>query len=124
MWIMAFGWAHSRITALLAGGAALLGFASLRFARSVLVDMLARSGPQGAEASQLTVFALAITGPAAFVAALVVCLSAIVTAEIVVKDRESRLLVHVAVLLLLVLLLSIALAGLFMPFHVPDIRIP
>ncbi|MCU0290518.1 MAG: hypothetical protein MUF10_00795 [Thermoanaerobaculaceae bacterium] len=115
---------RSRIAGLLTCGAALGTHVSLRFARSVLVGMLDRGGIGDSALSGLTVFALAITRQAILVPVLLACVAAIVWCELTVRTDGTRLLVQVAVLLLLVLLLAVALPGLLMPFHIPDVHIP
>ena len=115
---------RSRIAGLLTCGAALGTYVSLCFARSVVVGMLDRGGMGDSALSGLAVFALAITRPAILVPVLLACVAAIVASELTVKTDGARLLVQVAVLLLLVLLLAVALPGLFIPFHIPEVHIP
>lgn len=116
--------ALSAVTAVLVCGAAAAGFASLRFARSVMVTMLERGGLEDAALSRLATFALLITRTPILAAVLIVGIAAVVTSEIAAGSEGSRLLVQLVVLLLLVLLLSTVVTGLFIPFHIPDVRIP
>lgn len=116
--------ARSGVTGLLVCGAVVAGFASLHFARSVLVAMLSRSNMKDAALPRLTVFAQAITHPAVLAPVLLACFVAVVASMLTARTEGTRLLVQVAVLLLLALLLAVALAGLLMPFHIPDVRLP
>ena len=116
--------ARSRITGLLVCGAVVVGFVSLRFARSVLVALLERSGIENAALPRPTVFAQTITTPALLAPVLLACIVAVAVSMLTARTEGTRLLVQVAALLLLVLLLAIALAGLLMPFHIPDVRLP
>jgi hypothetical protein len=115
---------RSGITGLLVCGAVAIGFVSLRFARSVLVAMLGRSGMEDAALPRLTVVAQAITHPAILAPVLLACFVAVAACILTARTERTRLLVQVAVLLLLVLLLAIALTGLLMPFHNPDVPVP
>ncbi len=116
--------ARSGITGLLVCGTVVAGFVSLRFARSVLIAMLERSGMEDAALPRLTLFAQAITHPAILVPVLLAGFVAVAASMLTARTEGARLLVQVAVLLLLVLLLAVALAGLLMPFHIPDVRLP
>ncbi|MEW6338534.1 MAG: hypothetical protein ACOY3Y_17150 [Acidobacteriota bacterium] len=116
--------ACSRISALLTCGAVCLVFGSLRFARSVLAKMLDGSELEHTEVSRLTTVALSLTRSEVLAGVLLAGVVAVAASEVVVRDREARLLVQVGVLLLLALLASTAMVGLFLPFHVPAPRIP
>lgn len=116
--------ARSGITGLLVCGAIVAGFVSLRFARSVLVAMLQRSGMEDAALPRLTVFVQAITHAAILAPVLLACFVAVAATMLTATTEGARLLVQVAVLLLLVLLLAVALTGMLMPFHIPDVRLP
>ncbi len=113
---------RSRITALLTCVAAVFAVISLRFARSVLLQMLERSAA-GAALSKLTAFALGVTRPAFLLSFLLVCLAAVAVAEATVKTEASRLLVQAAILLVLVPLLAVALTGFLISFHIPNVSI-
>jgi hypothetical protein len=115
--------ARSGVTGLLVCGAVVAGFVSLRFARSVLVAMLERSGMENAALPRLTVFAQAITHPAILAPVLLACIVAVTASTLTARTEGARLLVQIAVLVLLVLLLAVTLAGLLMPFHIPDVRL-
>lgn len=116
--------ARSGVAALLVCGAVVAGFVSLRFARSVLVAMLERSGMEDAALPRLTVFAQVITRPAILAPVLLACIVTVLASMLTARTEATRLQVQVAVLLLLVLLLAVTLAGLLMPFHIPDVRLP
>jgi len=116
--------ARSGITGLLVCGTVVAGFVSLRFARSVLVAMLERSGMDDAALPRLTGFAQAITNPALLAPVLLACIVAVAASMLTARTEGTCLLVQVAVLLLLAIVLAVALAGLLMPFHIPDVRLP
>ncbi len=116
--------ARSGIAGLLVCGAVVAGFVSLRFARSVLVAMLERGGMEDAALPRPAEFALAISHPAILAPVLLACLVTVTASMLTAKTEAARLLVQVAVLLLLVLVLVVALAGLLIPFHIPDVRLP
>ncbi|KAA0256675.1 hypothetical protein FBQ97_15735 [Acidobacteria bacterium ACD] len=121
---MKLGGARSRVAALGTCVAVGVGLASLHFARSVLVKVLGADGVEGVVVSRLTAFALTSTRPALLVGFLFASVVAVVAAEVAVRDGEARLLVHAGVLLVLALALSLALVGLLLPLHVPEVRIP
>jgi len=72
---------------------------------------------------RLALFALTLTGSGFLVAILLVCIAAVVASETILKTEESRLLVQGAVLLFLVILLAVSVAGFFISFYIPDVRI-
>jgi hypothetical protein len=114
---------RSKLTGLLTCGAAITAFVCLRFAASVLLEMLERTAGEYAELPRLAAFALTLTCPWILVPLLLLCVVAVVVSEATLESEANRLLVQAAVLLLLVVLLAMALAGFFIPFYIPDVRI-
>jgi len=114
---------RSRFTGLLTCGAAVAAFVCLRFSHSVLQGMLGTRAGVDAALPRLALFALTLTGSGFLVAILLVCIAAVVASETILKTEESRLLVQGAVLLFLVILLAVSVAGFFISFYIPDVRI-
>jgi len=114
---------RSKFTGLLTCGAAVTAFVCLRFSHSVLQRMLGTRGGVDVDLPRLAVFALRLTGAGSLAAILLICIAAVVVSEVTLKTEASRLLVQGAVLLLLVILLVVSVAGFFISFYIPDVRI-
>ena len=114
---------RTKLGGLLTCGAAVLAFICLRFAASVLQGMLGIAVGEHADLPRLAGFALTVTGPWVLIPLVLVCIAAVVVSEATLEREEIRLLVQGAVLLLLVILLAVCLAGFFISFYIPDVRI-
>lgn len=113
----------TKLSGLLTCGAAVLAFLCLRFAASVLQGMLGIAVGEHADLPRLAAFALTVTGPWVLIPTLLVGVAAVVASEATLEREASRLLVQAAVLLLLVILLAVCLAGFFISFYIPEVRI-
>jgi len=114
---------RSKFTGLLTCGAAVAAIVCLRFSDSVLQGMLGVYGVDESDLPRLAALALTLTGPRLLGSMLLVCIAVVVVSEATIEREANRLLVQGAVLLLLVLVLAISLAGFFVSFHIPDVRI-
>lgn len=114
---------RSRFTGLLTCGAVVGAFVCVRFANSVLQRMLGEFGGDHANLPRLAAHALTLTGPWLLGSIVLVCVVAVVVSEATIEAEANRLLVQGAVLLLLVILLAFSVAGFFISFYIPDVRI-
>lgn len=114
---------RTKLTGLATCGAAVFAFICLRFAASVLQGMLGVAAGEYADLPRLAAFALTLTGPWVLGTFVLLCIAAVVVSEAVLEREEIRLLVQGGVLLLLVVLLAVCLAGFFISFYIPDVRI-
>lgn len=112
----------SRLSAAVTGATVAVVYVSLRFAHSALVKAFDQGGLESASVSGLTVFALEVTRPPVLTSILLGCLVVLGAGELVIGRGETRLFVHVWVLVLLALLLSVGLVGLLAPFDLPDVH--
>jgi hypothetical protein len=115
---------RTKLTGLATFGAAVLAFMCLRFAASVLREMLGVAVGEYADLPRLAGFALTLTGPWVLGPFALLCIAAVVVSEAALEREELRLLVQGGVLLLLVILLAVCLAGFFISFYIPDVYIP
>jgi hypothetical protein len=114
---------RTKLSGLVTCGAAILALICLRFAASVLHGMLGIAVGESADLPRLAVIALSVTGRWVVIPAVLVCVAAVGASEAILERETHRLLVQGAVLLFLVILMAVCLAGFFISFYIPDVRI-